>query len=112
MVTIQTDVDDDCDGKRKFSFSSVKKKLKNARKFKISSDKKSPTKKKFSFSKLFRRKEKEPEVEFTSGYGELLSRVQELSQHEFSCVRNFIDLTTSRKKMRKWKIDFYVDRVI
>lgn len=116
MVTIETDSSGN--GKRKFSFSNVKKKLKASKKLNNLTDEKSPTpvKKKFSFRKFFRRKEAEPEVEFPSGYGELMltkkSAAHELSQLQFSCVHNFIDLTKTRKRLRKWKTDFYVDRVI
>lgn len=71
MVTIQTEVAVESEGKKKFSFGRITKRFKFVKRPEQSTDKeKSPAKKKFSFGKLFRRKEKQPEVHFDSGYGE------------------------------------------
>lgn len=63
MVTTQTDVED-CEGKEKFSFTSITRKFK----FSKRTDKKSP-RRKFKFSNFFRRK-KPAEAHFDSGFGE------------------------------------------
>lgn len=115
MVTIQTKVDVS-DGKEKFSFARISRKLKFSKRTKQSTDKeKLPAdKKKFSIRNFFRSSKKQPEVHFDSGYGKRWKmtftnftslnflRITKLSiqQNSQSCPK--------RRRMRKRKIDFSV----
>ena len=90
---IQTEVDGS-ERTKKFSFRTL------ASRFKLSKpstdkDPRPSVKKKFSFRKFFRRKQKQPEVEFNSGYGELWLAATvhtfppELSQLDVHCAAKF-----------------------
>lgn len=69
MVTFKASVDER-EGNEKFSFAGITKIFRFSTKDENSADKKAPQKKKFDLKRIFRRKKKEPDVKFNSGYGE------------------------------------------
>lgn len=74
MVTFAVAEVDEREGKEKFSFTSITKRFKFRPKRVENDAETAPVaKKKFRFLKLFRRKKKQPDVVFDSGYGELMT---------------------------------------
>lgn len=74
MVTIEASVDE-CIGNEKFNFSSITRKFRFTKESEEVKEEKPDKKKKFSLRRFFgrrKKKEPEPEVEFSSGYGKLL----------------------------------------
>jgi hypothetical protein len=74
VIIVQPEVFDESEGNEKFSFARITRKFKFTKRTKSSTDKETlPAKNKFNVRNLFRsrKKEKEPEVKFESGYGEL-----------------------------------------
>lgn len=89
MVTARAE-SEEFEGKEKFSFTTITKRFKFARKVEVT-DEKNPwpqPKASFRLNKFFRRKKKDAIVKFDSGLGEFMTTLgifSELSQHQLTC---------------------------